>query len=100
MVGSGKGCDVKLKSILGNINAQYANSHVDLHSKLRSFSFTACLRTPFALAARVGMVHYISSFNIGRHDNSLAACLRNRVARPAETRHMMGQGQDQDQLTV
>jgi hypothetical protein len=53
---------VKLKGILGNINAQYANSsHDDLPSQVKVLQLKASPKTLAGLAARVGMVHYIST---------------------------------------
>ena len=53
---------VELKRILGNINAQYANSsHVDLPSEVKVRQTKSSLEDPAGLAAWVGMVHYIST---------------------------------------
>jgi hypothetical protein len=53
---------VQLKSVFGNINAQYANSsHVDLPSEVKVPQTESSLEDPAGLAARVGMVHYIST---------------------------------------
>jgi len=52
---------VKLKGVLGNINAQHTNSHVDLPSKVKVHQTKSSLEDPAGLAAWVGMVHYIST---------------------------------------
>jgi hypothetical protein len=51
---------MELESILGNINAQYANSsHVDLPFEVKALQTESSLGNPAGLAARMGMVHYI-----------------------------------------
>jgi len=52
---------VELKSVLGNINAQHANSHIDLPSEVKVHQTNSSLEDPAGLAAWVGMVHYIST---------------------------------------
>ena len=57
---------VELKCILGNINAQYANSsHVDLPSEVKVLQTESSLEDPARLTAwmgmGMGMVHYIST---------------------------------------
>jgi hypothetical protein len=52
----------ELNSILGSINAQYTNSHVDLPSKVEVLQTKSSLEDPAGLAAWVGMVHYISTY--------------------------------------
>ena len=53
---------VELKCVLGNINAQYANSsHVDLPSEVKVLQTESSLEDPAGLAAWMGMVHYIST---------------------------------------
>ena len=52
---------VELKCVLGNINAQHANSHVDLPSRFKVHQTKSSLEDPAGLAAWVGMVHYIST---------------------------------------
>lgn len=42
---------VKLKSVFGNINAQHANSHVDLPSKAKVHQTKSSLEDPAGLAA-------------------------------------------------
>ena len=50
---------VELKCVLGNINAQHTNSHVDLPSEVKVRQTKSSLEDPAGLAAWVGMVHYI-----------------------------------------
>jgi hypothetical protein len=51
---------VELKCVLGNINAEYANSHDDLPSEVKVLQTESSLEDPAGLAAWMGMVHYIS----------------------------------------
>ena len=50
-----------MKNVLGNINAQYANCHVDLPSQVKLLQTEPSLEDAAKLAARVGTVHYISA---------------------------------------
>jgi len=52
---------VELKSVLGNINAQHANRHVDLPSEVKDHQTKPSLYDSAELAARMGMVHYFST---------------------------------------
>src|SRR5210317_1890380 len=55
---------VELKGVLGNINAQNTNSHIDLPSKVKVQQTESSPEDPAGLAAWMGMVHYISTKNI------------------------------------
>jgi len=55
---------IKLKTTLGNNNAQHIDSHVDLPSKVKVQQTKFSLEDPAGLAAWVGMVHYISTVAI------------------------------------
>ena len=52
---------MKLNGTLGNINAQRANSHVDLPSKVKAFQTKSSLKDPAGLASQAAMIHYIST---------------------------------------
>ena len=53
---------MELESILGNINAKYPNSsHVDTPSEVKVLQTESSLEDLAVLAARMGMVHYIST---------------------------------------
>jgi hypothetical protein len=56
---------MELESILGNINAQNANSrHVDLPSGVKVLQNESSLEDPAGLAARMGMVHSSKTLRI------------------------------------
>ena len=56
---------MELESILGNINAQYANnSHVDLPSEVKVLQTESSLEDSAGLAAWMGMGHYISTLKM------------------------------------
>ncbi len=50
---------VELNGVLGNINAQHANSHVDLQSEAKVHHTKSSLEDLTEFATWVGMVHYI-----------------------------------------
>lgn len=52
---------MKLKAIPGNINAQYAISHVDLLSEVKVQQAESSLEDHSGLAAWMGVVHYVST---------------------------------------
>jgi hypothetical protein len=53
---------MKLKGVLGNINAQDTNSHIDLPSKVKVLQTESSPEDPTDLVAWMGMVHYIRTF--------------------------------------
>ena len=73
---------MKLKSVFGNISANHTDSSVDLPFKVEVLQcYKASVRISSALAARVGMVHYISPPRTYKLRVNLKRALRPSLAR-------------------